>query len=216
MAVALESTDKIVRKYLRVVASKPFTYEGETIEPVRTVISPLLFRGYTCPAACGGCCPRFELVYLPSEVHPYELEPFTVRINGVPRILFRDPQRDHSDHHCRNLEKETGRCGIWTKRPFSCDFELIRAIMSEKRARLMTRLFGRGWQFLRVDGQRGALCEITAVDDASIADAIRKLTRLKEWADYLGVETHLQTILEWCHDPERRQQPLLLNEHLEA
>jgi Fe-S-cluster containining protein len=43
------------------------------------------------------------------------------------------PQLANDSKHCRHLQRETGRCGIYHVRPFTCDFELIRTLQSEER-----------------------------------------------------------------------------------
>jgi Fe-S-cluster containining protein len=111
-------------------------------------------------------------------------------------------QDDHDGIKCKNLNLQDGRCGIYTHRPFSCDFELIRFLVSvnpEKRKNQMTqKLFGRGWNMLRVDGERGALCEMTPPDIKSVSEVKRKLNRLKMWTDYFGVvDTKIPKVLEW-------------------
>ena len=62
--------DKIVTRYFACVTGEEFTYKGKTYKPRPLRISPLIFRGYTCPAVCGACCTRFSLDYLPQERHP--------------------------------------------------------------------------------------------------------------------------------------------------
>lgn len=209
-----DSLQKVIGVYVATIASEPFTWGQLRIEPRPLQVSPLLFRGYTCPPGCGGCCPRFSLVYLPEplEKHPYPLTfKHTVIINGQEKVLYEDPQPG-DDHFCQNLNRENGRCGIYHARPFSCDFELTRFMVSKDISRpnhLMTRLFGRGWSFLRVDGERGAKCEILAEIPEHKEDVIRKLKRLKAWTDYLGVKTYIDDIIAWS-DFGHHNKPLML------
>lgn len=193
----VNSLDKVVFSYFAAVAKKPFEYRGKTIVAKPLQVSPLIFRGFCCPEKCGGCCPRFSLEYIPSELYPPTAFQYEVAVNGNTRPLFHDPQTDHADHHCRFLDKKSGRCLIYQRRPFHCDFELIRVFISHKQNRLSQQLFGRKWQLLRVDNCRGALCQMTPVDDTTVAEVMRKLKRLKEWTDHFGVETWLPEILTW-------------------
>jgi hypothetical protein len=62
-----DSVDKIVTVYLASVCKKQIHYKGRIYTPKPLTVSPLIFRGFTCPANCGGCCPRFTLDYLPSD-----------------------------------------------------------------------------------------------------------------------------------------------------
>jgi hypothetical protein len=63
--------------------------------------------------------------------------------------------------------------------------------------RLSQQLYGRGWQFLRVDGERGALCEMLPATHLYRDDAVRRLRRLAEWAKHCGIQTHLPQIIFW-------------------
>jgi Fe-S-cluster containining protein len=201
-----DSMDKVVTVYMACITAEPFEYQGKTYEPKPLQVSPLIFRGFTCPARCGGCCPRFSLDYLPHETLPdgADLAERSVTINGREVRLLSDMQTDHDNHHCRNLNMENGRCGIHGRQPFSCDFELIRFIehaktpQSEARARLSQQLYGRGWAMLRVDGKRGALCEMTDADGHTKAEVLRKLRRLQEWSRHFGIRTKLAKIIEWA------------------
>jgi hypothetical protein len=203
----LDSVDKIVTRYFSVVTSEKFTYKGVTYLPKLLRVSPLLFRDYTCPKGCGACCPRFSLDYLPEETHPYKLEPRQISFNGKSIQIFSDVQTDHKNYHCRNLSQKDGRCGIHGKQPFSCDFELIRALSfaDEKDPNTLTqKLFGRGWAMKRIDGVRGTLCEMTPVTDKSIQEVLRKMERLKQWSDHFQLETKCSQIISWIR---KIQQP---------
>lgn len=199
----LDSLDKVIGVYFSLVADEAFEYRGKRYYPRKLQVSPLLFRGFTCPPGCGGCCPRFSLDYLPSEMRPADLEltPRAVEFNGYQICVLSDMQTDHKDYHCRNLDKSNGRCNVHGRQPFSCDFELIRFLEFQDEARpnvLTQKLFGRGWQLLRVDGERGALCEMTPVDDHTIAEVVRKLKRLKEWCEHFRLSHRVDPIIEWA------------------
>ena len=192
-----DSIDKIVTAYFAGISRSPFSYKGKVYEPKTLVVSPLLLRGYTCPEHCGGCCPRFSLDYIADEEKPYELKAREVQFNNKKIIIYSDEQKDHQNHHCRNLIHENGRCGVHGKQPFSCDFELIRFLHFENKTVLTQRLFGRGWQFLRTDGERGARCEMTPVTKETISEVLRKLRRLKQWASYFGLDHCMDSIIDW-------------------
>lgn len=108
---------------------------------------------------------------------------------------------------------EDGRCGVHGKQPFSCDFELIRSLKfsdPEKSHRLTQKLFGRGWQLLRIDGQRGARCEMLSISEQSVADVVRKLGRLKQWCEHFGLKHRVDVILDWAGNSKKRQVNLML------
>lgn len=193
----MDSLDKIIHTYVAGVTREPFTYKKHLFTPKPLSVSPLIFRDYTCPPGCAGCCPRFSLVYLPFEAHPYPLQKKVVQINNLPVTLYEDRQEDITRYHCRNV-MEDGRCSVHGKQPFSCDFELLRFIHFKDKSLLMTKLFGRGWNLLKIDGTRGALCEIVEMSEDGKADIYRKLSRLQDWCTHLGVKnTYIPDILQY-------------------
>lgn len=195
-----DTVDKIVG-YAGMVCSEPFTYKGKQYEPKALTVSPDIARGYTCPAQCGACCPRFSLDYLISEMRPSEgLIDKEVTINDKTFVIKSDSQNYHRDHFCKYLNKENGRCGIHGYHPFSCDFELIRFAQfanPQQENRVITRLYGRSWNMLRIDNERGTRCTITPITPETILDTKRKLTRLKQWCDYFEIPNKLEKIIEW-------------------
>lgn len=208
-----DSIDKIVTSYFSAVTRVPFVYKGTKHVPKDLVVSTAIFRGFTCPPMCGGCCSRFSLDYLPTEAVPYDIagteqdphgssmlaERF-VEFDGRQVRIISDLQSDHARHHCRNLDMSSGRCGIHGRHPFSCDFELIRAFHAQDNVRLSQQLYGRGHMMLRVDGLRGARCEMLPVSQQTKDDVIRKLMRLKQWCNYFGLKHRVDTILAWAQD----------------
>lgn len=198
-----DSLNKIIGTYFACVTAEPFEYKNKMYFPKTLRVSPGIFRGYTCPEGCGGCCPRFSLDYLPEEPKPESpfIKERLIRFNGREVPIFSDLQDDHAAHHCRNLEQSNGRCRIHGVHPFSCDFELTRFMEFADARRpngLTTKLYGRGWALLRVDGERGAKCEITPANAASTADLVRKLRRLELWCSHFGLSTKLPQLIDWC------------------
>lgn len=189
-----DSLDKIVTSYFATLTSETFTWGKKTYHPRDIWVSPGIVRGFTCPEGCGGCCPRFSLDYiLPDGVPAGEKHPLTMRVvelNGKPVEVWSDMQKDHDNPKCRNLNFDNGRCGIHGFQPFSCDFELLRSVMDKDgpRAMFTQKLFGRGWAMMRVDGIRGALCEMTPADEATLADVARRLSRLELWMTHFGLD----------------------------
>lgn len=195
---------KIAECYFRAFALEDFTLDGQVIKvPSEVVISPLLWRGYTCPAMCGGCCFKFSLLWTPFESVPtdqkatlnYSEVGYT--FNGKRKVFFEDDQSDNTNKMCKHLQKEDGRCGIHGKHPFACDFELIKILHKKNdRTWVGTKLFGRGHAYKAVDGIKGAKCTITPTNDESVNDVLRKLNRLKQWMDYCGIENTLAQVIE--------------------
>lgn len=195
-----DSVDKIVTSYFAAVATRPFTYRGDSFRPVRLNVSTGLLRGFTCPSGCGGCCPTFTLDYLPGEDHPYDLTPRTIPFDGRDVVVWSDEQRDNTGPRCHNLRPDDGRCGIHGRQPFTCDFELIRVLRGPSTWTLTTRLFARGWNMKRTDGGVGALCELIPATAEWRDDVVRRLLRLNRWADHFGLPTALPLILDWIGD----------------
>jgi hypothetical protein len=50
----------------------------------------------------------------------------------------------------------------------------------------------------RIDGGKGALCEMVEPDGHSVAEVVRKLEKLKQWANHFGIQTRLDIIIEWA------------------
>jgi Fe-S-cluster containining protein len=208
-----DSIDKVVQSYFSAITRSTFTYKGKNYEPKNLVVSPLLFRGYTCPEHCGGCCPRFSLDYIENEPpHPNNtVVSRKVILNNQEIEVWSDMQLDHENHHCRNLIKENGRCGIHGQQPFSCDFELIRFIHQPEldRVILTQKLFGRGWAMLRTDEERGARCEMTPITKETVMDVVRKLERLKNWAEYFKLDHCLDSVIRWAKSGAHHKELLI-------
>ena len=198
-----DSYDKVVMTYFAGVTALPFEYKGKVYAPKPLRVSPAFFHEYTCKLGCAGCCPRFSLDYLPEEERPdYPHQERTVRINGRDVVLYSKLQSPRPERRfCDNVNLETGACMVHGKQPFSCDFETLRFTHFADHSWLGTRPYGRGWNMMRVDGQRGAMCEFpkTATLEA-LAEAERKLMRLQRWAHAAGLLTYIPAVLRWCHD----------------
>jgi hypothetical protein len=196
----IDSVEKVVERYFATVAREAFSFNGKMFVPKVLKVSPLLLRDYTCPPGCGGCCFKFSLDYLPSEARPPGTSKRTVEFNGRSVEIWTDWQTDNDTNRCQNLQRETGRCGIYERRPFTCDFELIRtlqAVDDADRANVLTqKLFGRGWSYARTDGGKGALCEMTPITEKSILEVIRKLKRLKAWTDHFQLDTWIPDLIQ--------------------
>jgi hypothetical protein len=207
-----DSMDKIIPTYFSGFTTLPFVYKGKEYLPRPLRVSPSLARGLGCPPMCAGCCPRFSLDYLPFEDKPYDLTERKVVVNGKPFVVHSDLQ--DAGWHCKNVIKETGRCGIHGKQPFSCDFEIIRMKHFNSIGapnQLLTAPFGRAWQLLRVDDVRGALCEVTPISDENAQEAARKLSRLKEWMTYFELPNKVAPVIDWLEQGEyHSNRPLII------
>jgi hypothetical protein len=199
----LDSIDRLVDIHFAAIASEPFTYKQKQYQPKPLFVSPLLFRGFTCPAHCGACCIRVSLDYLPEHKDYNEFTAERViEFNEKAVSIWSDMQANRDARMCRNL-LDNGRCNIHGKHPFACDFEFVRFTHYKDKSVLQQRLFGRGWALTRVDGKtKGSMCEITKPDSHTISEVVRKLTTLKAWADHFQLASHIPSILQWIEAGE--------------
>lgn len=179
-----DSTDKIIG-YIKA------TQNDELI------LSPLFFRDYTCPSGCGGCCPKFSLDYFEGErwelfkkTYPQHLHLFEERKVGKATV-YSYMQKDNPDSKCKFLRKEDGRCNIHKANPFSCEFELNKFLVRENKTYLINKLFGRGWNMMRVDGLRGALCEMKPFNLEKYLRDVELLQELNDIANQMGFKVSL-------------------------
>lgn len=194
----MDSFQKVVQTYFSAITSRSFEYEGVVYRPQPLlVVSPGIFRGFSCPSGCGGCCKPFSLLYLPSEKFPYRLAEREVWVDGKMFTVFQDGEQTYTEPFCRNLIRDTGRCGIHGAHPFTCDFELLRFTHQHDRVLLNHRLFGRGWSYTRIDGEKGAMCSMLPGTQEDVVDAGRKLRRLKQWAEYFEISHCLDPVIHW-------------------
>jgi hypothetical protein len=192
-----DSIDKIVTVYFASLTKVAFDYKGRVYSPKPIRVSPLIFRDFTCPDQCGGCCPRFSLDYLPNEAIPYSVSERTIMIEDRRVKVLTDSQGTSSDHHCGNLDRVSGRCTIHGLHPFTCDFELLRFIVHQDIIHFNQKLFGRGWAMIRVDGGRGARCSMMPASSQTVPEIMRKLQRLQNWAEHFGIDTWVPQIMNW-------------------
>lgn len=199
MAVAhAETLTKIVEVYFAAVTREPFFFREKLYRPRPLTVYPTVRRGWTCPAGCGACCFRFTLEWIPTEPHPATARAEWVEFNGRRVLMYRDRQEGNAGPFCRNLDRSTGRCGIYAERPLSCDFELTRFLHFQNgTTRLTTKQYGRAWNMTKIDGDKGAMCEILPPDQEWIDDLARRLRRLLAWTDHFGLETKVPMAIDY-------------------
>lgn len=195
-----DSIDKIISVYFQCVTKEEFTWKNKVYKPKPLTVSPNIFRGLICSDNCGGCCFVFSLDYLGNEQKPdIKLETRDIMFKDKKMSIYSDIQGNVKSHHCGQMSKN-GRCNIHENSPFSCDFELIRfLVFSGERPNILTsRLYGRGWNMLRCDNIRGALCKMVEPTEGSKTDTILKLYRLAQWCDYFGLSHKVYDIIKWA------------------
>jgi len=197
--------EKLFAAFFPAVSTEPITYNGYTAQVKPVIVSPDIFRGFTCPEQCGACCRRGTLDYLPFEDRPLDQAPFHqeryVEVNGKKFKIISDLQTDHSNLFCRHLDSNT-RCLIYQNRPFACDFPLFQTKEYDTYRWFGCTKFGRHKKWLRVDGQRGTKCDLLPITQESLQDARRRLGRLQQWIDYFGINNRMAQINTWANqDP---------------
>lgn len=173
-------------------------------------ISPFFYRDYTCPSHCGGCCPKFSLVYFEGErwesfktLYPNEAKQFKQRTINDGQLVYEDVQEGNENHHCKNLNMEDGRCKIHKSNPFSCEFELMKIRSIKGQISVINKLFGRGWQLKKINGERGALCEMKSFNYEKFLRDVNLLKELQEIPFKLGYNnTILPELLEYFNEQD--------------
>ena len=152
------------------------------------------------------CCRIASLDYLPAEQRPPSAGIRQVPFDGRTVMLYSDMQSDDppKDRNCTHLLRGTGRCEIYSARPFSCDFEPIWFVTFRKGSSLRTGKYQNGGQMKRTDGGVGAKCgeigmlapKTEAEAERYFGEAVRKLRRLQAWTDHFGLkDTRLPDII---------------------
>lgn len=205
-----DSFNKVVTGYFAALTKKQFSFRGKIYKPKPLLISPLLFRGFTCPINCGACCTRVTLDFLPSESHPDDVKPRTVTFDEIPFMLLTDLQDASSNPRCRYLNLTNGRCGIHTYHPMLCDVELTKFIHYKEQSLLISKLFGRGWAYTRIDGQKGSMCEMLPATEETVTDTARKLKRIRDWCQYFRLDSWIDDVIDWVEKYPSNDTPLKL------
>lgn len=209
----IDSFDKIVESYFTVLSRSDFRRDEIWTESRPVLISPKILRADVCVPNCGACCRAYTQDWLPSEKHPSYAVCRTVEIDFEERKIFTTwPQK--GAFWCRHLDLTTGKCKIYNQRPLTCEFELLRASVTEAgQNELTTRLYGRGWALTRVDKKKGALCKIEPATQESAQNTIRRLLRLQKWLNYFELDSsRIDDIIRWINaSPIGQHRSLFLN-----
>lgn len=207
---SMDTLDKIIRNYYAAVTMKAYSYKGKLITPSALAIYPSIAAEVPCHKGCGACCIRFSLDYIPGEKHPNSVVEREIEFNGKKYTILSDMQEDDSRKYCKYLGKNAS-CLIHSKRPFSCDFELLKAFPTRRFSRILCTPFERAHRMIRlqyhhlrptfpkgvVPREFRPLCKAGVPTQHGAEETIRKLKRLKEWTDYFDLETYLPGILEY-------------------
>ena len=216
-----DSLKKIIPTYFAAFNYQQFSFAGKLYLPRPLRVSPHLARGLGCPAMCGGCCASvFFLDYIPAEGRPMvetgmNFIERTAFVNGKNFSVLSEMQTGNDNRHCKNLNMADGRCGIHGLHPFSCDFEIIRLKHFNDLTQpnqVLTAPYGRAWNMLRIDYERGAMCTIEGATQEHANESIRKLRRLEQWMDYFEIPHKIEPAIKYLEEGEWQSgQPLIIN-----
>lgn len=209
----LDSIDKTM-DILGNLILEPLDYHGKHWDPpTQVTVSPAFFRTFHCNLGCGGCCRAWTLDYLPDEAFAFHDEALLstctkrdIQVNGQAYPVWTIPpgkgQKMRGIPTCQHLNLETGGCGIYHDRPLTCALAPVATRQYHGVTHILRTPFSRGWNMERTNGGKGALCtfEPIAISEAFKADYYAydrpNLWRLKAWADYFHLKTHLDAALD--------------------
>jgi Fe-S-cluster containining protein len=208
-----DSVGKIISSYFSVVNTEAFKFDKINWQVKPLKISPLLLRDTICPENCGACCSKFSLDWIPTEPRPDhpDMKERYIKFNDKDYLVYTiypENKPSISKYHCMFVNS-IGRCEIHGAHPFSCDFELIRPMHYKDRNLLLTKLYGRCWNLLKVNNIRGGLCKITEINESGKTETKRKLLRLQQWCNYFELPTKIDQIIDWIQS-EQNTQPITL------
>lgn len=198
-----DSLNKFFTVYIASVASKPFQYNNEEITPKLLYVSHNILRSFTCVSHCGGCCYPVSLVWINIENYESANDEAEILVNNKLFKIHIFSNVDHqidkfNKHRCSFLNLDNGYCNIHKKHPFLCDLAPVAVTQYTDRNVLSNRPFGRAWNRVRITGEKSAACIFDNITEESRMESVRKLKRMKEWADYFEIETHLESIINWA------------------
>lgn len=190
-----DSVDKIITTYFSLMCDEPFQYKDKLYEPGPISVGESLLRGLGCPSGCGACCKAYTLDWLPDEKRHESAVPRIIEFNKMQYQVYSDLNNE-TEYYCKHLNLNDGRCGIHSYNPLSCDFEIIRLVNREK-PYITSTYYGRGWNMLKVNGERGASCEIIDGNEEIVDDIKRRFLRLENWFNHFNLKSKIPTLIKW-------------------
>lgn len=192
-----DSLEKIFESYILPIVRVPTKYKNKVYEPLdKIIISHLIFKEIKCVKNCGACCLKYSMDFLPKEKKP-DIELSKRVFENKEVYTFKENGKN--ERYCDLMDIKSGLCSIHDLKPFSCDFEMVRfkTYKKDKTVYIGNYPYGRAWNMLNINGERGALC--IKSDDYTKeckADVIRKFERLKMYIDYFEVNTYIDLIIK--------------------
>jgi len=176
-------------------------------------LSPGYFRDFSCPSGCFGCCNHggISLDYLKDSDRWRNFKK-NFPVESAFFYEVKDPSgeevmRYHQEHapiktRC-HFGNDEGRCTIHTGKPFPCSFSFGKfrdMTASYGNSTLTTEKFGRSWNFKRIDGGKGSLCEFLPFDYEKFTRDLDNLRELRDFGRKLKIPSKLKYIIEYLED----------------
>ena len=204
----LNSFDRIV-SYFHALSNETFDYEDQYYQPYKQlVVSPLVFRSYKCPPNCGACCKPVKLIWEQPFGFNAKVHKLCIKNNSKKMYCY-----DSTNRYCDWLNLKDGRCKIHEFAPLPCKLELFKFAHYESegivRARVTTP--GRKWALTRVDGAKGALCEMSNErDEGLIKSHISLLKTLGCWMDEFDISHDVNEVVDYLLTQNINSFPLVV------
>ena len=204
----LDTMEKVIGTYLWSVTKFPFIYNGEIFTPPkRLLVSPTVFRKFTCPEVCGACCHGVTLDYFSALEAPpclyKELKEHYVKINNESVSMF--SYLGNHNKKCNLLSYDLGRCSCYKFRPFACQFEPLKFIRRREDVYFMKRGYGRAWALTKVTGEKGTLCGFEP-SFSDFDDDVKLLHMLEKIAARFNLKTRIGAILDVMYYYRQREE----------
>lgn len=180
--------------------------------PVDAVlITPSLFRKFTCVGGCTACCQKFTLDYTPAEFATVVKDQtgFAERevwVNGKQKLVYTNDQNQNPICDFLTVEKPLGGlgCAHWPAPPLSCvsapQFQVIQ--MRPRNTYVLKKPYGRAWAMTPTP--RCQFEEVDNIEDMHLSDLLQILDRFQEWARYFGVKTVISNVRKAISDCEKK------------
>lgn len=213
-----DSVEKILSQ-ISLLSPDPVRYQARSLNtgrlldervydsPVDAVLlTPSLFRKFTCASGCTACCQKFTLDYTPSEFATVVKDQtgFSEReifVNGKRKRIFTNDQNQNPICDFLTVEKPTGGlgCAQWPAPPLSCisapQFQVIQ--MRPRATYILKKPYGRAWAMTPTPQ-----CEfeqVDSVEEMNLDDLLDILDRFWEWARYFGIKTCISKVQRSIH-----------------
>jgi Fe-S-cluster containining protein len=185
------------------VRYQPTTPAGRVLKervfnaPVDAVlVTPSLFRTFTCASGCTACCQKFTLDYTPSEMETLnqDREGFAVRwvqVNGKSKMVWTNDQNHNPLCDFLTVEKPGGGlgCARWPAPPLSCISAPQVQVVQMRHAHtyVLKKPYGRAWAMTPTPQCKFE--EAENIEAMNLEDILAILDRYQEWARYFGIRT---------------------------